>query len=234
MAINAQSFSATGAKHEANVKLNEAIFGVEASHELVGQAYRTYMANGRSAGASTLKRGEVRGGGKKPWRQKGTGRARHGSIRSPIWVGGGAVFGPKPRDYSVKVPKKMRKAALRSALSSKAGEERIFVIREWSETKTKAAAQVLKDAGIAGRVLIVLDPKDETSRMVDRAFRNLAGAAFSLVGSLGTYDVLAADAVIFTQAALDTLTNFGTASDSVATRPPQNDGSEPTKVGEDA
>lgn len=210
------------------------LFGREINVPLMHQVVTAQLAAARSGTASTKTRSEVRGGGKKPWRQKGTGRARHGSIRSPIWVGGGAVFGPKPRDYSVKLPKKMRKAALRSALSSKAGEERIFVIREWSETKTKAAAQVLKDAGIAGRVLIVLDPKDETSRTVDRAFRNLAGAAFSLVGSLSTYDVLAADAVIFTQAALDTLTNFGTASDSVATRPPQNDGSEPTKVGEDA
>ncbi|MFN2525620.1 MAG: 50S ribosomal protein L4 [Actinomycetota bacterium] len=224
--------------------LSDEFFGGDVNLPLMHQVVTAQLAAARSGTASTKTRSEVRGGGKKPWRQKGTGRARHGSIRSPIWVGGGAVFGPKPRDYSVKVPKKMRRAALRSALASQAREDRIFVIREWSDTKTKAAAQALKDAGVSGRVLLVLDPKDETSSVVDRAFRNLAGAAFTLVGSLAAYDVLAADAVIFTQAALDFFTGFslpprtaslpsgtaslpsGTASDSVATRPPENRSSE--------
>ena len=132
--------------------------------------------------ASTKTRSEVRGGGAKPWRQKGTGRARHGSIRSPIWVGGGAVFGPKPRDYSMRVNKKMRKAALALGAGRQGRQrDRSSSSTGSIETKTKAAAKCLEAAGISGRVLVVLDPDDDGSTSVDRAFRNLAGAAFSLV-----------------------------------------------------
>jgi large subunit ribosomal protein L4 len=153
----------------------------------------------------------VRGGGKKPWRQKGTGRARHGSTRSPIWVGGGTVFGPKPRDYTVRLPKKMRRAALRSALASKAGDGRVWILDGFTEAKTKAAAAALKGAGIEGRILVVLEPGSEASQTVDRAFRNLDRAAFSLSGSLGTYDVLVADHVIFTSEAFDAYVRRGVA-----------------------
>jgi large subunit ribosomal protein L4 len=187
--------------------LPEDLFGGEINIPLMHQVVTAQLAAARSGTASTKTRAEVRGGGKKPWRQKGTGRARHGSSRSPIWVGGGTVFGPKPRDHSVKVPKKMRKAALRSALATKAKEERIWVLYDWTETRTKPAASVLEQEGIEGRTLLVLDPSDDESAAVDRAFRNLDDAAFSLVGSLSTYDVLVADAIVFTKAAFETFTS---------------------------
>lgn len=183
--------------------LPEGLFGGEVNAPLMHQVVTAQLAAARSGTASTKTRSEVRGGGQKPWRQKGTGRARHGSIRSPIWVGGGTVFGPKPRDHSVRLPKKMRKAALRSALTDKAGAGAIWVLDGFTETKTKAAAAALDAAGISGRLLIVLDPDAESSIAVDRAFRNLDKAAFSLVSSLSTYDVLVADAVIFTAEAFD-------------------------------
>jgi large subunit ribosomal protein L4 len=187
--------------------LPEEFFGGAINVPLMHQVVTAQLAAARSGTASTKTRSEVRGGGKKPWRQKGTGRARHGSSRSPIWVGGGTVFGPTPRDHSVKVPKKMRKAALRSALATKAKDGCIWVLYDWSETSTKLAASTLERQGIEGRILLVLDPDDEGSAAVDRAFRNLRHAAFTLVGSLSTYDVLVADAILFTKAAFETFTS---------------------------
>lgn len=207
--LQAKVIDGTG-KSSGNRDLPEEIFGGPVNVPLMHQVVTAQLAEARSGTASTKTRSEVRGGGKKPWRQKGTGRARHGSIRSPIWVGGGVVFGPHPRSYSVKVNKKMRAAALRSALADKANDGGIWVLDGFSETKTKAAAAALKAAGIEGRVLIVLDPEDEGSATVDRAFRNLDDAAFSLVGSLGTYDVLVAEALIFTTSAFDRFTNKAT------------------------
>ena len=187
--------------------LPEELFGGEVNVPLMHQVVTAQLAAARSGTASTKTRAEVRGGGKKPWRQKGTGRARHGSSRSPIWVGGGTVFGPKPRDHSVKVPKKMRKAALRSALATKAQDGCIWILYDWTETKTKPAAALLAQEGVEGRTLLVLDPRDDESAAVDRAFRNLGEAAFTLVGSLSTYDVLVADAIVFTKAAFETYTS---------------------------
>lgn len=190
-------------------ELPDELFGGDPNVGVMHQVVTAQLAAARSGTASTKTRAEVRGGGKKPWRQKGTGRARHGSTRSPIWVGGGTVFGPKPRNHSVRVNKKMRRIALRSALAGKAGEGRLSVLDGFTEPKTRAAAACLDRAGIEGRILVVLDPSDEGSGAVDRAFRNLGGAAFALVGSLGTYDVLVADAVIFTSAALDAYVRRG-------------------------
>lgn len=210
MATKLQATVIDGAgKSTGNQSLPEEVFGGDVNVPLMHQVMTAQLAEARSGTASTKTRSEVRGGGIKPWRQKGTGRARHGSIRSPIWVGGGVVFGPKPRDHSVKVNKKMRAAALRSALADKAGDGRIFVIDGFSDGKTKAAAAALKGAGIDGRVLIVLDPEDEASETVDRAFRNLSNAAFTLYGSLGTYDVIVADAIVFTKSALERFSNRG-------------------------
>lgn len=185
--------------------LPDEIFGGAIKMAVMHQVVTAQLAAARSGTASTKRRSEVRGGGAKPWRQKGTGRARHGSIRSPIWVGGGSAFGPKPRDYAVRVNKKMRRAALRSALADKANADMIWILDGFEEAKTRAAASCIAAAGIEGRALIVLDPEDETSRTVDRAFRNLGRVAFSLVGALSTYDVLVADALVFTTAALDRL-----------------------------
>ena len=200
--VSAQVIDGTG-KSTGTRDLPAELFGVEVNEALLHQVMLAERAEARSGTASTKTRSEVRGGGKKPWRQKGTGRARHGSIRAPQWVGGGAVFGPKPRKYSVKVNKKMRVAALRSALSDKAQNSAVWVIDGFGEAKTKAAAQALEAAGINGRVLVVLDPTDEASPNVDRAFRNLWNSAFTLQGSLSTYDILVADAVLFTAGALD-------------------------------
>lgn len=186
--------------------LPEELFGGDVNIPLMHQVVTAQLAAGRSGTASTKTRSEVRGGGQKPWRQKGTGRARHGSIRSPIWVGGGTVFGPKPRSYVKKVPKKMRKAALRSALADKATAGGIWVVDGWSEPRTAAAARALKAAGVEGRLLVVLDPADDGSVAVDRAFRNLSTAAFTLYSSLSTYDVLVADAILFTSSAFDRYT----------------------------
>lgn len=213
--------------------LPDALFGGEVNVTLMHQAVTAQLAAARSGTASTKTRSEVRGGGTKPWRQKGTGRARHGSIRSPIWVGGGTAFGPKPRDHSVRLPKKMRKAALRSALADKAKGAQVWILDGFTETRTKAAAEALQSAGIAGRVLVVLDPEDDASRIVDRAFRNLANAAFTLYGALSTYDVLVADAVVFTSSAFDLFTGSEvggkasphlTSSDAVGSAPPHRKG----------
>lgn len=193
-------------KSTGNRDLPEALFGGEVNVPLMHQVVQAQLAGVRSGTASTKTRSEVRGGGKKPWRQKGTGRARHGSSRSPIWVGGGVVFGPKPRSYEQKVPKKMRAAALRSALASKAQVEAVWVLDGFTELKTKAAATCLKEAGLGGgRILIVVNSEDDTTENVHRAFRNIPRAAFSYEKSLSTYDVLLADAVIFTPAALENI-----------------------------
>lgn len=206
--LKAKVLDGTG-KSTGDRTLPAELFGGEINVGLMHQVVTAQLAAARSGTASTKTRSEVRGGGAKPWRQKGTGRARHGSTRSPIWVGGGVVFGPHPRDYTQRLPKKMRKAALRSALTDKANAGQVFILDGFSETKTKAAADALKAAGIDGKVLVVLDPADEGSRTVDRAFRNLGKAAFSLIGSLSTYDVLVADSIVFTSSAFDRLTSKG-------------------------
>jgi large subunit ribosomal protein L4 len=202
--LKAKVIDSTG-KGTGERDLPDDLFGGDVNVPLMHQVVTAQLAEARSGSASTKTRSEVRGGGTKPWRQKGTGRSRHGSIRSPLWSGGGIVHGPKPRSYSVRVNKKMRAAALRSALADKANDGLVWILDGFNETKTKAAAGTLKAAEITGRVLIVLDPEDESSRTVDRAFRNLDKAAFTLYGSLATYDVLVADAVVFMSSAFDKL-----------------------------
>ncbi|MFN2490654.1 MAG: 50S ribosomal protein L4 [Actinomycetota bacterium] len=187
-------------------ELPDELFGGEVNEAVLHQVVTAQLAAARSGTASTKTRAQVRGGGQKPWRQKGTGRARHGSTRSPIWVGGGVVFGPKPRDHSVRVNKKMRKAALRGALASKVADGAVWVLDGFDDIKTKAAAACLAAADVSGRVLIVLDPNDSDAPSVDRAFRNLDKVAFSLYGALSTYDVLVADAILFTSSAVDAYT----------------------------
>jgi large subunit ribosomal protein L4 len=178
--------------------LDESLFGGEVNNAVLHQVVTAQLAAARSGTASTKTRSEVRGGGRKPWRQKGTGRARHGSIRSPLWVGGGSVFGPKPRSYVQRINKKVRLSALKSALADKAESGSVFILDGFDQTKTKAAEECLKQAGITGRVLVVLEPSAEGDQAVDIAFRNLARSAFSLQGSLAAYDVVAADSILFT------------------------------------
>jgi large subunit ribosomal protein L4 len=155
------------------------------------------LAAKRSGTSSTKTRAEVRGGGRKPWRQKGLGRARQGSIRAPHWVGGGVAHGPKPRDYTQRTPKKMKRLALRSALSARASEEAVMVIEDidWSTPKTKQAVTLLEAIGADGKSLVVLGKLDGTA---GRSFRNLPDVHLCEPGHLTPYDVLWADQVIFT------------------------------------
>src|SRR5690349_9786688 len=178
-----------------SIELAESIFGVQPNVPVMHQVVTAQLAGARAGTQSTLTRAEVRGGGKKPWRQKGTGRARHGSTRSPIWTGGGVALGPKPRTYAQKTPKKMIALALKSALSDRASEGKIIVVDQWSFPKpsTKAAVAALKALDVSGRVLVVIGREDED---VFKSFRNLQEVQVMLVGELNTYDVLVNDWVI--------------------------------------
>jgi large subunit ribosomal protein L4 len=184
--------------------LESAIFEAQVNVPVMHQVVVAQMAARRAGTRDTKTRGEVRGGGKKPYRQKGTGRARQGSIRAPHYVGGGVVWGPHPRDFAVKVPKKMRAAALRSALSDRAKENRIAVIDEvtFEVPKTKEALELLRAADIEGSVLLVLDGRDDK---VERSFRNLPRVHLITVDQLNTYDVLARDWLVITRSALEKL-----------------------------
>lgn len=185
--------------------LDPEIFGVEPNLPLMHQVVTAQMAAARSGTADTKTRNEVRGGGRKPWRQKMTGRARHGSIRSPIWVGGGIAFGPHPRDYAQRTPKKMKRLALRGALSARASEGSVRVVQriDWPEPKTKRAVALLDAIDASGKVLVVVGSGDA---VVERSFRNLPRVKLMRVDQLAAYDVLWSDVVVFTQ---DTLAAAG-------------------------
>jgi len=200
------------------VDLDDAIFAAKVNGPLMHQIVVAQLAAARAGTHSTKTRGEVRGGGAKPWRQKGTGRARHGSTREPQWKGGGATFGPKPRDYAPAVPKKMKSAALRSALSARASEGKVVVIDglAYDRPRTKDAVQTLKACGVEGKVLLVLT-KDDAN--IAYAFRNIPGTHVILTDQLNTYDVLDADTVIFTRSSLDQFQSQGRAS-----RDPESEG----------
>jgi large subunit ribosomal protein L4 len=184
-----------------SVELDDAIFGVQPNVPVMHQVVTAQLAAARAGTQSTLTRAEVRGGGKKPWRQKGTGRARQGSTRAPHWAGGGVALGPKPRDYRQKTPKKMVQLALRSALSDRAGEGRIAVVEQWDfeQPKTRDAIAALAVLGTDGKVLIVIDRDDEVAF---RSFRNIWDAQLILVSELNAYDVLCNDWIVFTRATL--------------------------------
>ncbi len=204
----AVSYSKTGAKHDAAAKLNKSIFGLEANHELVGQAYRTYLANGRATSATTLKRGEVRGGGKKPWRQKGTGRARVGSIRVPNWRGGGVIFGPSGNEnYSLTLPLKMKRQAIRQALSLQAGASRIATIEAFDsqQGRVRPTVELLSKLGLAGNVVLVLAAKTD---LTERATRNISGLEVVSATYLNVYTIMNADHIIFTTDALETVNSW--------------------------
>ncbi|HSX15039.1 MAG TPA: 50S ribosomal protein L4 [Candidatus Saccharimonadales bacterium] len=200
--VKVQAYSKTGTKQAEAVALDKAIFGVEANQQLVAQAYNAYLSNGRSAQPTTLTRGLVRGGGKKPWRQKGTGRARVGSIRVPNWRGGGVVFGPTGvENHIVQQPIKMKRAAIRQALSLKAAQDRIIIIEELNLTgKTKDAASLLAKLGATRRVLVVAD--DKTAKL-DQALRNIPGVTLVQANYLNVFDVMNADSLIMTKKAIE-------------------------------
>jgi large subunit ribosomal protein L4 len=184
-----------------SVDLDESIFGIQPNVPVMHQVVTAQLAAARSGTQSTKTRAEVRGGGKKPWRQKGTGRARQGSIRAPHWAGGGVALGPKPRSYAQKTPKKMIQLALRSALSDRAADGKVAVVDSWSfdSPKTKAAIAALAAVGVEGKVLVVLGRDDE---LAWKSFRNLTDVQMLMTTELNAYDVLCNDWVVFTQATL--------------------------------
>ena len=183
------------------VALEPSIFGIEPNAAVLHQVVTAQLAAARSGTQSTKTRAEVRGGGAKPFRQKGTGRARQGSTRSPQWVGGGVALGPKPRSYAQRTPKKMIRLALRSALSDRASQGRVALIDGWDfeGPSTKAGLSALGALGLTGRVLVVLGDDDGYA---DRSFGNLPEIQTITAGELNAYDVLVNDWVLFTDATL--------------------------------
>jgi large subunit ribosomal protein L4 len=192
--------SAAG-KKVATRDLSAHVFEASVSVPLMHQVVVAGMASLRRGTHSTKTRGEVSGGGRKPWRQKGTGRARQGSNRAPQWTGGGVVHGPQPRDHSMRVNKRMKKGALRSALTDALQSDKLVVLEDlgFSEPRTKRAIEVLEALELDGRVLLV--PTDTGA--VEKSFRNVSGVRIAYAQSLGVYEVIAADRVVLTQAALD-------------------------------
>ncbi len=189
---------ATGKKTKGSAELDDAIFGIEPNAAVMHQVVTAQLAARRAGTQSTKTRAEVAGGGAKPWKQKGTGRARQGSIRSPQWAGGGVALGPKPRSYAQRTPKKMVRLALRSALSDRAADGKVKVVDfGFDAPSTKAAATALADLGVTGKVLLVLAAADEGTW---KSFRNLTDVHILVPGELNAYDVLVADWVIFTPA----------------------------------
>lgn len=184
------------------VDLSDAIFGSEVNEPLLHQAIVMHQANQRQGTAATKTRAYVRGGGRKPWRQKGTGRARHGSTRSPIWVGGGTTFGPTPRDYRQKLPKKARRAAVRSALSAKVAAGELIVLDDLvlSEPKTRLIASMLQKLEAGERALIVTSSNDP---VLELSARNLPGVTLRSAGDLNAYDVLSRPKLVITKDGVD-------------------------------
>ena len=207
-----------------SVQLDPANFGVTPNPALLHQVVTAQLAAARAGTQSTLTRSEVRGGGAKPWRQKGTGNARAGSSRSPIWRGGGVALGPKPRSYAQKTPKKMVRQALRAALSDRANEGKVAVVESWSfdPPKTKEAAKALTALGVTGRVLVVLGNGDEAAY---KSFRNLPEVQPILAAELNAYDVLANEWIVFTTETLP-------GSEDNSGSKPSAEGASGTEVGE--
>ena len=202
---------APSGKKAGKAELPAEYFDVQTNVPLIHQVVVAQLAAARQGTHATKTRGQVRGGGIKPWRQKGTGRARHGSRRSPIWTGGGTVHGPQPRDYSQRTPKKMIAAALRGALSDRARDGQIFVVSEVVTGQTPSTKQALATLAQLGelkkKVLVVLDRFEEVAWL---SLRNVPTVHVLAVDQLNTYDVLVADTVVFTSAALAAFTNRGT------------------------
>jgi len=208
-ALNAPAYTKSGTKAAAAAKLSADVFGVmPENHELLKLAYTAYLANGRDNLASVKTRGLVRGGGKKPWRQKGTGRARFGSSRNPIWRGGGIVFGPTGlENYTKKVSVNAKRQALRQALSLAASEGRIRVVEAFASKEGKVAdtIKLLSKIEAKGSVLLVVDNKDE---LVERATRNLNGVKAVSATYLNVYDLLNSDVVVITEKSLDAVNEW--------------------------
>ncbi len=198
------TYTKSGTKASSPAKLDKAVFGVKAeNHQLLKEAYLAYLANGRENFAKTLKRGEVRGGGIKPWRQKGTGRARFGSSRNPIWTGGGVAFGPTGNEnYTRKLSTSSKRTALRQALSLAAEADKIKIIETFScpEGKVRQTLDLLSKIGASGNTLIVVSEKDT---LVERATNNLPNVNAVQAKYLNVFDIMNADNIIISRKSLD-------------------------------
>ena len=215
--LTAALYTADGAR-TGEVELNLDIFGIAPNIPVMHQVVTAQLGAARSGSANSKTRSEVRGGGRKPWRQKGLGRARHGSIRSPQWSGGGVVHGPKPRSYAQRTPKKMRQLALRSALSARAASGQIRVVETfcvWKEPKTKQALHLLDAMEATGKVLLIAADHERTAI---KSFRNISGVIASNVGQANTYDVLWAETIVMSQATLELEKTVARAVDRHAVR----------------
>ncbi len=202
MAIRVQAVDMNNVKTE-EIALDEGIFGVVGKPHLLHEVVKMQLAKRRQGTASTRTRSEVRGGGKKPWKQKGTGRARAGTRRSPLWRGGGTVFGPRPRSYSYVVPRQVRASALRAALSSKVQTGRLIILENLlqAQPSTKGFKALLERLGVEGRALIVTD-QVQREDAIARSCRSLPDVTLLVVQGLNVYDVLKHDTLIMTRGAL--------------------------------
>ena len=206
MTLSVDIRKADGSKGSGNVTLDEYTFGIQPHVPVMHQVVVAQLAARRAGTQATKTRAQVSGGGKKPWAQKGTGRARQGSTRAPHWVGGGVALGPQPRNYAQKTPKKMINLALRSALSDRYNDNRLIIIEDmsWETPKTKDAVAFLRKFDLEDkRVLLVLDGDDEATIL---SFRNIPNVHILGVEELNAYDVLASDYIVFTT---DTVPSFG-------------------------
>ena len=197
---NVKVFNMSGSE-VGSIELNDSIFAVEVNTHVMHQAVVQYLANKRQGTQSALTRAEVRGGGRKPWRQKGTGRARQGSTRLPQWTGGGVVFAPKPRDYSFKLNKKVKRLALKSALTTKVNDGKFVVVDEINlpEMKTKEMVKVLNNLNV-NKSLVVLEDANEKAVV---AARNIPTVKTASVSTINVYDILKYDSVVVTKAAVE-------------------------------
>ena len=191
----------TDGKKVKELELNENVFGIEPNENIVHEVVVNYLANQRQGTQSTKTRAEVSGGGRKPWRQKGTGRARQGSIRAPQWIKGGIALGPKPRKYTFKVNKKEKRLAIRSILSSKVNEKELTVVDkiELKEIKTAEMIKILNNLKLTGKTLVVLDNNNEN---VQKSLRNIKGAKASIVSTINAYDLVKYDNLVLTEEAV--------------------------------
>jgi len=217
--MSVPTYTKAGVKATTAAKLPKGIFDLEVTnHELLKQAYTAYMSNGRTVNAHVLKRGEVSGGGKKPWKQKGTGRARFGSIRVPIWRGGGITFGPTGNEnFTKELPTKTKRQAIRQALSVKT--DNIMVIDEFDfkDGKTAPVVKLLSKIGATKKVLIVVDVKDAMST---RATKNIPDVKVVQARYLNVYDLLNADSVVITTKSLDIVKEWLAPTSAAATKAP--------------
>jgi large subunit ribosomal protein L4 len=185
-----------------SIELSDAIFGIEPNLKVLHIAVLNQLANKRQGTHSTKTRSEVRGGGRKPYRQKGTGRARHGSNRSAQYIGGGVIFGPKPRDYSYTIPKKVRRLAMKSALSSKLLDNHLVIVDEirFSEIKTKSMVSMLAKLKVENSALLVMEDKND---IVERSARNIIGVKTARVNTINVFDLLKFEKMVVTKAAVE-------------------------------